>query len=185
MFNRVLAAMVLAGSFALLVGCTPSADETKDRIDAAKAALQSSVGGVSTDWAPKGKPLDSLSIKRSLPKKIGGMRIRSDVGAAFALGTLEGMVVEALYGDRESGVRLLVVDLATAERLDEHAGPGTEYRGGRIVEHKSAAGWHGLTYVSHGRFIVRLEATAVDLSVLRTGLDEVNIEHLHQLTGTR
>lgn len=183
MFKRVLA-IVLLGSFALIGGCKPSAEATQARIDAAKAALQSSVGGVSTDWISKGKPLKSLPIKKSVPKMIGGMRIRSDVGAAFVLGKLEGMVVEVLYGDRESGVRMLVIDLATAERLDEHAGPGTEYREGRIVEHKSA-GVYGLTYVSHGRFIVHLETSAVDLNVLRTGLGEVAIEHLHQLTMAR
>ena len=157
----------------------PSPAQDRVRIDAAKDFVGETLGTYRP--APsKAKPLKSLAIKKTLPRKIADISLRSDVGVALDIGEAKAIVVEGLYGLSTPNVRVLVLDIATEENLADHV-EGEAFAKGELVEHSESH----LTYVANGRFMIDIAGEEIGPDELRAGLEAIDIAKLYTLSGAK
>lgn len=171
---------ILSTAILFLAACGgPSPAQNRVRIEATKAVVQQNLGTY-RPTPSKDTPLESLAIKKTLPRQIAGLMLRSDVGVALDIGDAHAIVVEALYGFNPPNVRVLVLDIATHERLADHA-EGDPFEGGELIEHDDAH----ITYLANGRFLVDVSGNDIKREDLRAGLKAIDLDKLATLSAGR
>ena len=173
--RRLLSLLVATTSLFACGG--PSPKENRVRIDAAKAVVEQTLGTYRPASA-KDSLMESLAIKKTLPRRIEGLMLRSDVGVALDIADADAVVVEALYGVGTPNARVLIVDIATGDDLAAHV-EGEAFAGGELVQHDD----EHLTYVAKGRFLVDISAEGLGKEQLRTALKTIDLGRLAELSG--
>ncbi len=183
-----IASMALVAGTALL-GCQSDearAKANRARIAAAKQALSISAGALDKASGSRRSPVASLALKKLLPKKVAGLRLRSDVGVTFEAGS-KAIVVEALYGFKPPNAKILLIDVATKKKMAKLVKTKSEEYprapGGRIIQRWNKSAEEGaLTYAADGSFVVQISGKGIDPGELRKALDAIDLERFKKLT---